>query len=127
MDFFIIRVLKTKKKTALTLCIIFIHRYWSNWNFPSGLQLFLPSFHCLATLRKKISGKFEKLTNKLQNIGMQDYLGRNLVGEMESSKIIDEVNLFRNRPNGFWQHNTDIRLIRGTCANANQCKCNVLE
>ena len=29
---------------------------------------------------------------------MEDYLGRNLVGEMESSEIIDEVNLFRNRP-----------------------------
>ena len=26
---------------------------------------------------------------------MEDYLGHNLVGEMESSKIIDEVNLFR--------------------------------
>lgn len=29
---------------------------------------------------------------------MADYLGGNLVGELESSKIIDEVNLFRNRP-----------------------------
>ena len=29
---------------------------------------------------------------------MEDYLGRNLVGELESSKIIDEVNLFRSRP-----------------------------
>ena len=29
---------------------------------------------------------------------MENYLGRNLVDEMESSKIIDEVNLFRNRP-----------------------------
>ena len=26
---------------------------------------------------------------------MEDYLGRNLVGEMESTKIIDKVNLFR--------------------------------
>ena len=26
---------------------------------------------------------------------MEDYLGRNLVGEMESTKIIDQVNLFR--------------------------------
>ena len=30
---------------------------------------------------------------------MEDYLRGNLVGEMESSKIIDKVNLFRNRPN----------------------------
>ena len=29
---------------------------------------------------------------------MEDYLGRNLIGEMESSKIIHEVNVFRNRP-----------------------------
>ena len=29
---------------------------------------------------------------------MEDCLWCNLVGEMESSKIIDEVNLFRNRP-----------------------------
>ena len=29
---------------------------------------------------------------------MEDYLGRNLVGEIESSKIIDEVSLFCNRP-----------------------------
>ena len=29
---------------------------------------------------------------------MEEYLGRNLIGEMESSKIIHEVNLFRNRP-----------------------------
>ena len=29
---------------------------------------------------------------------MDDYLGRNLVREMESSKMIDEVKLFRNRP-----------------------------
>ena len=29
---------------------------------------------------------------------MDDYLGCNLVGEMESSKIIDEVKLFHNRP-----------------------------
>ena len=29
---------------------------------------------------------------------MEDYLGGNLVGEMESSKIIQEVNLFCNRP-----------------------------
>ena len=35
---------------------------------------------------------------KIQNIGMEDYLGRKLIGEMESSKIIHEVNLFPNRP-----------------------------
>lgn len=29
---------------------------------------------------------------------MENYLGRNLVDEMESPNIIDEVNLFRNRP-----------------------------
>ena len=29
---------------------------------------------------------------------MENYLGCHLVGEMESSKIINEVNLFRNRP-----------------------------
>ena len=29
---------------------------------------------------------------------MENYLGRNLVDEMESPKIINEVNLFRNRP-----------------------------
>ena len=29
---------------------------------------------------------------------MEDYLGCNLVGEMENSKIINEANLFRNRP-----------------------------
>ena len=29
---------------------------------------------------------------------MEGYLWRNLVGEMESLKIIDEVNLVRNRP-----------------------------
>ena len=29
---------------------------------------------------------------------MEDYLGLNLIGEMESSKIIHEVNVFRNRP-----------------------------
>ena len=29
---------------------------------------------------------------------MDDYLERNIVGEMEGSKIIDEVNLFCNRP-----------------------------
>ena len=29
---------------------------------------------------------------------MEDYLGRNLIGEIESSKIIDEVNLFCTRP-----------------------------
>ena len=28
---------------------------------------------------------------------MEDYLRRNLIGEMESSKIIDGVNVFRNR------------------------------
>ena len=31
---------------------------------------------------------------------MEDYLWCNLRGEMESSNIIDEVNLFRNRPSG---------------------------
>ena len=30
---------------------------------------------------------------------MADYLWSNLVGEMKSSKVTDEVNLFRNRPN----------------------------
>ena len=35
---------------------------------------------------------------KFQNIGMEDYLGRNLVGEIKSLKIIDEVNLFSDRP-----------------------------
>ena len=29
---------------------------------------------------------------------MVDYLGRNLIGEMESSKIMHEVNVFRSRP-----------------------------
>ena len=29
---------------------------------------------------------------------MENYLGCHLVGEMESSKIINEVNFFRNRP-----------------------------
>ena len=36
---------------------------------------------------------------KLQDKGMEGYLRRNSVCEMESSKIIDEVNLFRNKPN----------------------------
>ena len=58
---------------------------------------------------------------------MHDYLERNFAGEIESSKIIDEVNLFRNRPNGFWQHNTDIKLIWGICTNTYQCKRSVLE
>ena len=31
---------------------------------------------------------------KLQNIDIEDYLERNLVSEIESLKIIDEVNLF---------------------------------
>ena len=29
---------------------------------------------------------------------MEDYLGCTLLGEMQSSKIIDEVDLFRHRP-----------------------------
>ena len=29
---------------------------------------------------------------------MENYSWRNLVGEMESSKIIDEVNLYHSRP-----------------------------
>ena len=29
---------------------------------------------------------------------MEEYLRRNLIGEMESSKIIHEVNVFCNRP-----------------------------
>ena len=37
---------------------------------------------------------------------MKDYLGSHLIGKMESSKIIDEVYLFRNRP-----RNCDVILI----------------
>ena len=33
---------------------------------------------------------------------MEDYLGRNLVDEMESSKIIVEVNLVCNKPCFFY-------------------------
>ena len=36
---------------------------------------------------------------------MEAYLWRYLVGEMERSKNIDEVNLFRNRPRYYLWHN----------------------
>ena len=49
-------------------------------------------------MRRKGRKKSPQSPWKIQNIGMEDYLRRNLIGEMESSKIIDEVNLFRNRP-----------------------------
>lgn len=38
------------------------------------------------------------LVNNRHDIRMEDYLGRILAEEMQSSKIIDEVNLFCNRP-----------------------------
>ena len=49
-------------------------------------------------IRRKEWEKSRQSPWKIQNIGMEDYLGRNLIGEMESSKIIDKVNLFCTRP-----------------------------
>ena len=82
---------KLRKEWTLTRFIIFVHKGWGNWNFPSDIKFSLPSGKFLGGIWKVD----EQLSWKLQNI---DYIWRNLVGEMESSKIIDEVNLFRNRP-----------------------------
>ena len=44
---------------------------------------------------------------------MEDYLGRNLVGIMEISKIIDDVNVFCNRPrNGEVDTKRTVRCIQ---------------
>ena len=48
------------------------------------------------------------------NIGLEGYFGHNSVGEMECSKIIDEVNLCRN-----WSS-----LIYNTSAIHEQQECN---
>ena len=85
---------RLRKKSALTRFVVFINRYWVNWNFSSDIK---PT-HTSQKIICEISKIDKQSLWKLKNIGMQDYLGLNLVGEIRSSKITNEVNLFFNRP-----------------------------
>ena len=83
---------RLRKKWTLIWFIVFLDKC-----FPSDKK-----FSLLSHTSRKSFWEIWKVDKqslwKLQNIVMEGYLGRNLVGETESLKIIDEVNLFHNRP-----------------------------
>ena len=85
-------------------------------------KVFTTESYFINFFRGEIGEVDQQLLWKFQNIDIEDYLERNLVSEIESLKIIDEVNLFHNRPESWIQKSLIMKSMKNKKSDAENPK-----
>ena len=83
---------RLKNEWTLTQFIVFVHKCWGNWNFSSDIKFSLPAHTSCPTI---FLGHLKSWQTIVIRTSKYRYV-RLFMAEMESSKIIDEANLFCN-------------------------------